>query len=203
MSNYLNLQDKIYTGIGPYNIPIIKPVNDINVDNWIGFNYVKSTTRNPENTGVNFYLEDPQFERVWNSPNRYIEVLKSFKCVLSPDYSLYINFPKAIQIYNHYRKHWLGAYWQDNGLTVIPTIAWSDKSSFEWCFDGEPEGGIVSVSNVGCMNNKETRKNFMDGYNEMLTILQPKKVLFFAHTFDDYKGPIEFIRYDIDKGNQV
>ena len=39
------------------------------------------------------------------------------------------------------------------------------------------------------------RKLFNDGYNEMLTRLQPKEVLFYAHTFDDYKGPVHYIRY--------
>ena len=108
---------------------------------------------------------------------------------------MYVDFPKAVQIFNHYRKHWCAAYWQEQGLTVIPTISWGEKDSWDWCFDGEPEGSVVAVSNVGCMKNKEGRKLFLDGYNEMLTRLQPKEVLFYAHVFDDYKGPVRYIRY--------
>lgn len=203
MSEYLNLEDHIFDGVGEYNIPILAPTQQVDIDHWIGFNYAKTTTKKPERTGVNFFLYDQQFERVWNFPNRYAQFLSKFGAVLTPDYSLYTDFPKAVQIFNHYRKHWVGAYWQELGLNVIPTIAWSDKSSFEWCFDGEPEGGVVAVSNVGCMNNKESRQLFLDGYNEMLTRLQPSEVLFFAHIFDDYKGPVHFIRYELDKSNQV
>ena len=54
------------------------------------------------------------------------------------------NSPFAMQIYNQYRKHWLAAYWQLNGITVYPTISWSDENSYEWCFDGEPRGGASS-----------------------------------------------------------
>lgn len=203
MSEYLNLTDRIFNGAGEYNIPIIQPTYLIDVDNWIGFNYAMTTSKSPENTGVNFFLYDHQFERVWNSPNRYAESLSKWKAVMSPDYSLYTDFPKAVQIFNHYRKHWVGAYWQEKGLTVIPTIAWSDKDSFDWCFDGEPEGGIVAVSNVGCMKSRETRELFMAGYKEMLTRLQPVEVLFFASKFDDYPGPIHYIRHDIDKTEQA
>ncbi|MBP3887890.1 MAG: DUF4417 domain-containing protein [Cellulosilyticum sp.] len=195
MSAFCNLVDRLYDGVGEYNIPVIKPVYEQDVTFWLGFNYVKSTKKATPHTGVHFFLDDPQFERVWYSPNTYVPYLKKFSCVLSPEFSVYVNFPKAIQIFNHYRKHWCAAYWQEQGLTVIPTITWGWKDSFEWCFDGEPEGGIVAVSNVGCMKNKEMRKLFNDGYNEMLTRLQPKEVLFYAHTFDDYKGPVHYIRY--------
>lgn len=195
MGAFCNLNDRIFDGVGEYGIPQIKPVTELDVNFWLGFNYVKSTKKITPKTGVHFFLDDPQFERVWNSPNQYIKYLKKFAAVLSPDYSMYLDFPKAVSVYNHYRKHWLGAYWQEHGLTVIPTISWMDKDSYEWCFDGEPEGGIVAVSNVGCMKNKEARKFFEDGYNEMLTRLQPKEVLFYAHSFGDYKGPVRYIRY--------
>ena len=202
VSKYLNLQERIYAGKGEYSIPQTEPVQDIDISEWIGFNYVKSYKKQADKIGVNFFLDDYQFERVWNEPGRYTEFLKAFGAVLSPDFSLYMDFPKAIQIYNHYRKHWCAAYWQERGLTVIPTIAWSDKDSFEWCFDGEPQDGIVAVSNVGCMRSKATRQAFMEGYNEMLARLQPSKILMFAQKMDDYKGNVEQIKYELFRGKQ-
>ena len=41
--------------------------------------------------------------------------------------------------------------------------------------------------------DKELRQRFIDGYNEMLARLQPKKVLVFGHSFDDYRGNVEYI----------
>lgn len=120
----------------------------------------------------------------------YLELLSRFKCVCTPDFSTYTDFPKAIQIYNHYRKHWLGAYWQSNGIAVIPTISWGDNKSFEWCFDGEPVGGVVAVSSVGTQLNKDSRKLFLDGYNEMLVRLQPELIYFYGNVPDECKGNI-------------
>lgn len=37
---------------------------------WIGFNYAASTARRA-GKGVHFFLDDYQFERVWNNPDRY------------------------------------------------------------------------------------------------------------------------------------
>ena len=124
---------------------------------------------------------------------------------MSPDFSTYTDFPKAIQIYNHYRKHWVGAYLQENGVDVIPTISWSTPDSFEWCFDGEPIGGVVAVSSVGVMNGSEKKGLFLEGYSEMLRRLSPKTILFcgtvpkecdgnivqitaFHNKFDEMKG---------------
>lgn len=83
-----------------------------------------------------------------------------------------------MQIYNHYRKHWLAAYWQAHGLTVYPTISWSDEQSYDWCFDGEPVGGVVAVSSVGTQNNKEANRLFLKGYEEMMKRLAPLFVIF-------------------------
>lgn len=32
------------------------------------------------------------------------------------------------------------------GIRVIPTVAWSDRGSFDFCFKGIPKGSIVAVS---------------------------------------------------------
>ena len=128
--NYENAQRMLFEGAGQYDIPEIEPTQFDNAD-FIGFNYAKSA-KNCKDKAVHFFLDDYQFARVWTDPDRYIPVLQRFKYVLTPDFSLYTDFPKPLQIYNHYRKHWLGAYWQMHGINVIPTICWSDQDSFEW-----------------------------------------------------------------------
>ena len=117
-------------------------------------------------------------------------MLKEFKQVLSPDFSTFSDYPMSLQLYNHYRKHWLAAYWEIHGIEVIPTISWSTKESFEWCFDGEPVQGCVSVSSVGCMQNKESRKLFLAGYHEMIMRLQPTQILFYGIVPDECGGNI-------------
>lgn len=190
--NYENLNKAIYEGAGAYDIPEIAPA-DYEVDNWLGFNYAR-TCDEPQLHGVHFFIDDYQFLRVWTQPDTYLAMLAKFQAVLTPDFSTYTDFPKAVQVYNHYRKHWLGAYWQQHGIRVLPTISWSDEASFEWCFDGEPVGATVAVSSVGTQVNREAGRLFMAGYNEMLERLQPSKIIMYGKVPDGCKGNIIPVR---------
>lgn len=161
---------------GEYNTPILEPYKYEPVE-FVGFNYARSA-KNKKEKGLHFFVDDYQFERLWREPLAYVNLIGEFHSIMTPDFSLYTDYPKALQIYNHYRKHWLGALWQSMGYKVIPTIAWSDKDSFKWCFDGTPKGATVAVSSVGTQRSKETKALFLDGWNEMLDRLQPETVIF-------------------------
>ena len=87
--------------------------------------------------------------------------------------------------------HQLGAYWQGRGLTVIPSVCWSDEASYDWCFDGEPAGGTVAVSSVGTQKNPKARQLFLAGYQEMTARLKPAKVIFFGDVPEGCTGNIE------------
>ena len=192
MPKFCNLESAMYDGVGKYRIPEIKPVYELPINKWIGYNYVKKYgTQKDISTGVHFFIYDYHFECVWNAPDKYLTYLSRYGCVLSPDFSIFPDFPLAVNIFNHYRKHWLAAYWQSKGITVIPSICWSDESSFEWCFDGEPVGGIVAVSDVGCRKNEATQEGFKRGYNEMLKRLNPSKILLYTGVIkNDYPGNV-------------
>ena len=191
--NYENMQRARFRGVGEYGIPVLPPVKSCDVENWISFNYVKGCD-DPEDHGVHFFIDDYQFERVWKQPDVYTSMLKRFQAVCAPDFSLYADFPKALQLYNHYRKHWCGAYWGAHGVTVIPTVCWADRESYSWCFDGDPRGSVVAVGSVGTQNSPEARKLFIQGYKEMLRRLQPTKIIFYGMVPDECKGNIVQVR---------
>mgnify|MGYP002623762682 CR=1 FL=1 len=177
-----NLNEIIFDGVGPYDIPIIRP-EQYEPINFIGFNYSKSISKQSirQANGIHFFVDDYQFERIWGSWKKYGAFLSQFNAVCTPDFSLYTDWPKAVQIFNHYRKHFIGAYLQELGVKVYPTIAWSDADSFEWCFDGEPKNATVVVSSIGTQNSISKKSLFLNGYNEMLKRLQPKTILFYGN----------------------
>ena len=173
----LNLHHGRYRGEGQYNMPLLKRT-DIHIPTeWIGFHEVNSFKGDCTHTGVHFFLDDYHFERVWKSPTRYLRMLRQFALVATPDFSMYMDYPKAMQIWNHYRKQWLGSYWQREGISVIPTISWSDEGSLDWCMDGVPKEMPVIVSAIGIGRNKAAESRFRVGYERMLHILRPKEVI--------------------------
>lgn len=188
--NYENLQKAMFWGAGEYDIPVLSPVKSVDVDKWLPFNYVKGT-KDAEKTGVHFFIDDYQFERVWKNPDVYTRMLSQFGVVCTPDFSPYADFPKAIQLYNHYRKHWCGAYWQERGLTVIPTITWSSPDTLEWAFDGEPVGGVVALSSFGMFSTEESRAWLVEGYLEMKEKLKPTRVIWKGRVPDEFEEDVK------------
>lgn len=183
--NYENLHKGVFEGVGRFDVPKLEPVQCA-TENWLSFNYAKTSTDYQH--GIHFFIDDYQFTRLWSNPDAYLAMLGRFQAVMTPDFSTYTDFPKAIQIYNHYRKHWLGAYWQWHGLLVVPTISWSDEESLEWCFDGEPVGGTVAVSAVGTQMDAPARKLFLMGWAAMLEKLHPSTVIFYGAVPDECKS---------------
>lgn len=179
MLNFENLNKCIFNGVGKYNIPEIEPVTEYPNGEFIPMNYAK-TEKDPSSKIIHCFVDDYQFARYWNTPDKYMPMLSKFSAVCSPDFSTYTDMPLAMQIYNHYRKHWIAAYWQLHGIIVYPTISWSDEQSYDWCFDGEPVGGVVAVSSVGTQADKESKRLFLNGYDEMIKRINPKWVIFYG-----------------------
>ncbi len=173
---------------GPFSIPAIAGVASLpDVEVWLPLNYMGQFS---PRVACQLYGYDYQLARLWNDPERYIPILARAACTLAPDFSLYSDTPTALQLYNHYKKHFLAALWQRHGLTVYPTICWADEKSFAWCFDGEPTRSVVSVSSVGTQRSGDTRSAFMKGYDAMLERLEPSAVLFFGGIPKEARGNI-------------
>lgn len=187
--NYENLEKRLFNVPGKYGILVIEPTHLKRKIDFIPFNYAK-TIDHPENKGIHFFLDDYQFNRVWARPRTYLHMIQKFAYVMSPDFSIYVDFPLVIQLYNHYRKHWLAAYWQENGVEVIPSISWGNEDSFEWCFDGEPHYSTVAVSSVGTQSSQEGRSVFLQGYMEMMRRLEPEAIIFYGDVPEQCKGNI-------------
>jgi len=178
--------------VGFYGIPEMKPTTTTG-DKMLRFMDHKEVENLSEYI-AHFYYDDYKFMAAWRDPDKYIDLLRQFKAVVSPDFSLYTDFPRALQILSCYRRQWCGAYWQSQGIDVIPDVVWGDKESFKYCFDGLPIGGTVAVSTVGVKNdptwNNKLSDLFKAGYNEMLERLSPTTILFYGDMIDGLEGNI-------------
>ena len=178
--NILNLEKAQFPGVGKYDMPELEPVKKLpEIKEWISFNYVLSDN-NPEGKAVHFFIDDYQFERVFNQPDKYVDKLRQYVCVATPDFSPYGDMPLIAQMWNHYRKQWVGAYLQERGVTVIPTIrASTDERSLEWYLDGIPKGGIVIISSMWTSKEELTDISRKE-YITMRDRIKPKKIFIYG-----------------------
>lgn len=176
---------------GFYQMPVITAQHYI-PDSLLPFNYVLS--KDKFKSGVHFFIDDYQFERIWNSPEKYIDRLSKFSCCLTPDFSLYMDMPIAMQIWNVYRSRMIGQIMQDNGIKVIPTLSWSSKDSYSFCFDGIEKGGTVAVSTVGCV--RDAKEVWFAGMDEAIHRLEPSCVLVYGSDIGyEFKTKVKFFDY--------
>ena len=135
---------------------------------------------------MHFFLDDYQFERIWRQSERNIERLKNFDCVFTPDFSLYLDMPLAMKIWNVYRSRLIGQMMQDAGLEVIPTLQWADEETLKFCFDGLPQNGVYAVSTVGVMQDETARSIWTAGMNAAIEKLQPECILLYGANLKGY-----------------
>lgn len=181
----LDLYDALETE-GIFNMPIIKK-NDYIPSKLIGFNEALSSKN--KDTGIHMFIDDYQFERLWNKPQVYLPILRKYECVFTPDFSLYLDMPMAMKVWNTYRNRLLGQFFQKNGLRVIPTISWAEKETYEFCFDGIEPGGSVAIATTGCHKNAYSRFIYEEGVDTMIDKVHPKNILVYGEPIEhDFKS---------------
>lgn len=142
--------------------------------------------------GVHFFIDDYRFEGVYKKPEKSFKKLAQYSFVCTPDFSLYAEMPKWRMIESIAKNRYCGAYWQDRGLKVIPTVSWALKSSFSFCFEGIEKHSIVAVSTLGC---KKEKLNFMRGYDGMLEIIEPDTIVCLDKPFPEMEGNVICVDY--------
>lgn len=176
-----------------YHLPVVRADAVPVADSLIPFNRAKTCTR--RDVGVHFFIDDYQFERVWKSPQLYVEMLKRYRFVCAPDFSLYLDMPMAAKIWNIYRSRLITSYWQKQGVKVVPTLQWADPGTFDFCFRGITPGGTVAVSTLGAAKNRHARHFWRKGMMGAIRQLSPERVILYGTPIDFDFGNIEVVRY--------
>lgn len=163
--------------VGFYNVPQLEPTQNI-PKKLVSFNECFKI-KNPEDYYVHFYIDDYQFERLWNTPRRYIEIMRKFAGIIGTDYSIYRDMPRAQQIWNDYRNKLISYFLQSNNINLIPNVSWSDTQSFDYVFAGLPTYSTLAISTNG-VTGRLSSLYFMDGYKEMLHRLKPTNIVVYG-----------------------
>ena len=177
---------------GKYQMPKLHIVDYV-PNGLIGFN--EMLTSKATEKGVHFFVDDYQFERIWNKPMEYLERLFEFDCMLTPDFSLYTEMPIAMQIWNTYRSRLIGQMAQRLGMIVIPTVSWCREDSFEFCFDGIPKNSTVSVSTLGVKEQDYNFQLWTEGMDELIKRKQPSRILVYGGEVPYDYGDIEIVYF--------
>ena len=180
-----------FKGVGKYWIPLIKRQNiDLDKIELLAFTKTKHNDEENQNKTIHFFTYDWNFQSVYEKPEESLEKLDQYYALLTPEFSTYKDMPLARQIDSVFKSRWCGAFWQKQGMIVIPTISWGSIPCLEFCFDGIEKGSVVAVSTY---TREDNRDDFMLGYNKMLEIIEPSAIICYGTPFPEMKGKIKAI----------
>lgn len=158
-----------------WGIPTL-PLVDIVPEHLVAYNDRWGCDTAKPGDAVHFFLDDYRFETLWSKPERPVSRLKRVGISLTPDFSLWREMPLAMQLWQVYRSRWCGCWMQFHGVPAIPTLSWSTKESYDFCFAGIPKGSTVAISTVG-VRDDNAKRNFALGVEGFLGRLEPSSVL--------------------------
>ena len=94
---------------------------------------------------LHFFTDDYRFESIWQFPQRALQRVSRYPIVATPDFSMPVDAPVVVQLYNLYRNRWMGAYWQSHEVDVIPTLSFGSEPTIDALASGIEPGGWILV----------------------------------------------------------
>ena len=189
---------------GDYDMPVIGCFDDISKIDYLSLYSDLQDYQKTDNTCLCFYQYDHVFDGTHGLYNSIIyqdekrlenfkERFKNIKYIIGPDYSLFGDFPIALQIFNIYKSRVCMAWLKDNtNAIIIPNIRWTFDFSYGFAFDGIMKGSNIAISILGQIRDKDNRKMFFDGFKEAINRIEPKTIVAYGFVnesnFDDIFG---------------
>lgn len=182
---------------GELEIPVVKNIKIESPKKLIKFSEIFRSS--DFNAYVHFYEDDCKFEKIWKNPKRYLERLKKFKGVISPDFSIYRDMPLIMQYWNIFRSRAIATWLKDNGINVIPNVRTGDERTFEIACEGIEKNSIIAIGSHGCIKCKADRAFFQKGLEHIINSLSPKIIILYGakpdSIFNKYEDKVTIINF--------
>ena len=167
---------------GEYDMPVIRPYSGSIPDRIIPFNLAMSSS--DYDCGVHYYIDDYQFERVWRMPERYISKLRKYKCVIAPDYSVFLDTSVTLNAWTIYRSSVLAYYFQQNGIEVIPNMSVSFGKTKMASIEALPDKSVLSVCTLKANHNYFTQRIMRQYIREVIDAKHPTTLMIYGHQIE-------------------
>lgn len=155
-------------------------------ESWYFYNYGAAPHRDLpfERTIFSFFTHDQHIETWWATPSyRVGQVLAAgVESIVVPDYSLWDFAPTAAHIWSIYRAAWLGRYFQEAGLNVIPRIEFFQPKSQHFTLMGIPYNApiVATQFQTDFDDDEDNVKKIENNLRDALIIIGAKRLLVYA-----------------------
>ncbi len=190
---------------GYYDIPYIPQVSNVEIKKLISYDKTYNHIYE-DGEVVHFYIDDQKFDGpkgIWNGITNNEMYKRGFNlarfdgasAIIAPDFSLYLDMPRCMQIWNVYRSRAVGYYLSQLGFNVIPNVRWTDESSYDFAFAGLYNGQTVAVGTLGCSKEKIDKILLVNGFIELIRRVKPNIIIIYGPICKELKYVIS--RYEL------
>lgn len=134
------------------------------------------------NGAIHFYVDDYRFVGMymWGNLAHFTEQVSRYKTVIAPDFSVYLDQSRILNLFQLYQNRVVAAYWQSVGLQVIPSVSWGNAESFEYCFDGLPQNSVLALGGLGNAHHKSMTELWEYGVRLTIERLHPTALIIYG-----------------------
>lgn len=94
-----------------YDIPLVKKQNiDVEKIKFISYSNTKNDDIENNDKTVHFFTYDRKIEKVYLNPNEELQKLSRYYALLTPDFSVFTNMPRALQNESVFKNRWCGVF---------------------------------------------------------------------------------------------
>lgn len=161
----------------PWDMPELAPV-DARPERFVPFSVAMAEGWSDFGCFVHFFEDDFRFERVWNDPRKYLPRLRKFSGVVMPDFSTCVDFPRPHKMRNAYRNQLLAAWWQREGLTVLPNAR--NQPGCDWLVEGLSLGSVTAICGRSLVKDVEERRRFERDVRTTVDMLEPSAIVYYG-----------------------
>lgn len=169
---------------------------DDDPDRWWLYNWgIDSTSgmqQDKSQVVISFYAYDQYFENWFWTPKKFVtKALNSkIKFIATPNYSMWPDQSRFLNLWALYRARWCGRYFQEAGMKVIPDINWpmGDNEFLKKYVLGSlsvPKGGMpLIMMQLQTWDEKEVEANEatqIEAYKLIIDTLNPKAILLYSN----------------------
>ena len=131
---------------------------------------------------IHFFIDDYRFTGMflWGNLAHFTKQVSRYRMVIAPDFSLYLDQSRTLNLFQFYQHRVVTAYWQQQGLNVIPSVSWGNADSFKYCFDGLPQNSVLALGGLGNAHHQSMIELWQYGVHQTIERLQPKALIIYG-----------------------
>ena len=157
--------------------------------------------KNRKDYFVCFYCADETFNRIYAYPKKYLNYLKSFAGVITPDWSIHEDLPIIKQKENMNKNLEMAYYYGNNGIKIIPNIRVGTDRLKEEYYSALPKNTTVAIGTYGFIKTIDEQENCDAFIEDVIYYLSPRAIIVYGampkRTFQKYvKYGVRFYQYD-------